>query len=139
VVARGTGGGPLAAAEQGPAGLEDELVDAALGVVDGLVDAGDLLVEEDVARDAPLDGVEALVIGLAERLEGAHEVLEGGRDLRAARGFRVGSRGRLGRGRGLLGGSVHRGSPRLTGLLRNPVLAAGAAFWAVAFIGVLLV
>ena len=56
-----------------------------LQLVEGAVDAVDLLGGDDVGRHAPLELAEALVVGVLEGFEGAHEVVEGAGEVVAAR------------------------------------------------------
>ncbi len=62
---------------RGRRAFEDQLVEDALLLVERLVDALELVVGHDIGRHALLDLAEALVVGLLEGLEGAHEVAEG--------------------------------------------------------------
>ena len=48
-----------------------------LQLVEGAVDAIDLVGGDDVGRHAPLELAEAVVVGVLEGFEGAHEVVEG--------------------------------------------------------------
>ena len=66
--------------------LQRELVDQRLVLIDGAIDAVELLGGHDVRRDALLDLREPLVIGELERLEGAHELVERERHVLAERG-----------------------------------------------------
>src|SRR5262249_54042357 len=79
------GGGALArrtrardaAAERGTRGLECQLIDAAAVLIERAVDAAELLLDQRIGAGAPPELAPALVVRLLERLEGAHEVLEG--------------------------------------------------------------
>jgi hypothetical protein len=55
-----------------------------LQLIEGAVEAVDLLGGDDVGRHAPLELAEALVVGVLEGFEGAHEVVEGAGDVIAA-------------------------------------------------------
>jgi hypothetical protein len=78
---RGIAGIRRGGAERRAARVERDAVDAALRLVEGLSDAGDLLLGDDVGRDAGLERGEARVVRLLERLEGAGELVEGCRHL----------------------------------------------------------
>ena len=67
-------------------GLQREVVDDALGLVERAVDAVELVDGDDVGRTARARAGEALVVGVLEGLEGAHEVVEGGVDVGAGGG-----------------------------------------------------
>ena len=71
----------------GPRGLQREVVDDALGLVERAVDAVELVGGDDVGRQAALELAEALVVGVLEGLEGAHEVAEGGVEVVGVGGF----------------------------------------------------
>jgi hypothetical protein len=75
-VARGLG-----RAQSGPARLDLDAVEPALGLVERVADAVDLLLQHDVAAHAALERPETLVVGVLEVLEGAGEVVESGRDI----------------------------------------------------------
>ena len=77
------------AAELRARALQGELIDRRLVLVEGAVDALELLGGDHVLRDALLDLGEPLVVGRLERLEGAHEFVEGERHVlaRAAGGL----------------------------------------------------
>jgi hypothetical protein len=74
-----------AAAQRRPHRFQRQLVDDAPVVVERAVDAIELLLEQRVGGAAPLQRIEPLVVRLLERLEGAHEVLEGLADVRRDR------------------------------------------------------
>ena len=61
------------AAEVRAGGFQREVVDDALVLVQRAVDAGELVGRDDVGRQAPLELAEAVVVGVLEGLEGAHE------------------------------------------------------------------
>ena len=56
--------------------VEAQTVEAALGIVEGGVDAGELLVRHHIAREPGLDLGQARVVGVLERLEGTGEILK---------------------------------------------------------------
>ena len=67
-----------AARERRAARVERDAVEPALGLVERAVDAGELLLGDDVGREPRLDLGEARVVGVLEGLEGAGELVEGG-------------------------------------------------------------
>ena len=75
---RAEGRGP----ELRPRRFQRELIDDGLVLVDRIVDAVELLDGEHVGRQALLDLADALIVRRLERLEGAHEVVEGDRPRR---------------------------------------------------------
>ena len=94
VLARGEVADRIAAAQHGPARFQHQLVDQRLLRVERGIDPRHLVVGDDIAA-APLQRAEPLVVGILERLEGAHEFLEGGRDFRAGGLAFRGERARL--------------------------------------------
>lgn len=74
-IARVRGGG----AERGTARVERHAVDAPMRLVDGLIDAGELLLADDVGREPRLDLGEPRVVRLLVRLDDAGVLVEGGR------------------------------------------------------------
>ena len=87
LVLEGGAGAQRGAGEVRPGRLQGELVDDALVLVERAVDAVDLVGGDDVGGHAALDLAEALVVGVLEGLEGAHEVVEGGGEVAAGGGF----------------------------------------------------
>jgi hypothetical protein len=73
---RGAAAVNAARAELGPRRFQRELVNDRLMLVDGAVDAVELLGREHVDRQAFLDLGDALLVLGFERFEGAHEVVE---------------------------------------------------------------
>src|SRR5690606_20991483 len=73
------------AAERRPARIEGQPVEPAPGLVERRVDAGELLLDEDVDRAPGFQRAEALIVGLLEGLEGTREILEGRADIGAER------------------------------------------------------
>ena len=69
------------AAEVGPRGLQRQLVDDALGLVERAVDAGELVGRDGIGGAAALELADALVVAFLEGLEGAHELAEGAVDV----------------------------------------------------------
>ncbi len=67
-------------ADDGAALVERHTVDAPLRIVERTLDPGQLLLGERIGR-AALDVGEALVIGLAERLEGVAQIVHGERQV----------------------------------------------------------
>jgi len=68
-------------------GLEGEVIDHALGLIERAVDAVDLVGGDDVGGEAPLELAEALVVAVLEGLEGAHEAVEGAAEIVGVGGF----------------------------------------------------
>ena len=81
--------GTAGAAEVRAGGFQRQVVDDALGLVERAVEAVDLVGGDDVGRHAALELAEALVVGVLEGLEGAHEVAEGGVEVVGGFGFEV--------------------------------------------------
>ena len=71
-IARGVG----VASERRTRAVEGKTVEAALGVVERGVDAGELLVRHDVAGEPRLDLGQTRIVGVLEGLEGPGEILE---------------------------------------------------------------
>ena len=86
-VLEGCAGADCGTAEMGARGLEGELVDDALVVVERAADAIEAVGGDDVGRHAALELAETLVVAVLEGLEGAHEVAEGGVEIVGVGGF----------------------------------------------------
>ncbi len=71
----------ISAAERRAGAFEAEAVETALGIVEGGVDAGELLVRHHVASEPGLDLGQAGIVGVLERLEGAGKIVEGRGDI----------------------------------------------------------
>jgi hypothetical protein len=71
----------ICTAERRAGALEAQTVEASLGVVEGGVDAGELLVRHHVAREPSLDLGQAGVVGVLECLEGVGKIIEGRGDI----------------------------------------------------------
>jgi hypothetical protein len=69
-----------AAVELRARSLAGEIVDDALMLVERTVDAEELLARERIGRAAIFELLKAGIVGLLERLERTHEILEGGSD-----------------------------------------------------------
>ena len=64
--------------ERRPTGVERDAVDPALGLVERVADAGELLLGEGIGREPRLDLREARFVGVLEGREGAGELVIGG-------------------------------------------------------------
>ncbi len=72
------------AAERRARGLERQVVDGAAVLIERLVDAGELIVDQRISGGSPLERVDALVVCFLEGFEGAHEVFKGCADVAGA-------------------------------------------------------
>ena len=72
---------PRGSGQVGTPALDLQPVEPALGIVERGVNAGELLLRRDVRAEPGLDLAEPAVVGLAEGVEGAGEILEGVGDL----------------------------------------------------------